>query len=59
MENDPSLIESAIEKLGLSDAKGVVAPGARYESPPNAPDIKARRLEPRDVEDPEGGMARA
>ena len=40
--------------LGLSDAKGVVAPGARYESPPNAPDIKARRLEPRDVEDPEG-----
>ena len=48
MENDPSLIEAAVDKLGLDDAKGVAMPGAKCEGPPNGADIRARRLEPRD-----------
>ena len=53
MEADLSLLEAAVEKLGLQDAKGVGAPGARFEGLNGGTDIRARRMGPVDVEDPD------
>ena len=53
MEADPGLIEAAVEKLGLSEAKGAVSPGAKVDGPSGF-DIRARRLQPKDLDDPDG-----
>ena len=42
MEADPCLIEAAVHKMGLQEAKGVATPGAKIEGPLTGADIKAR-----------------
>ena len=52
LEADPSLIEAAVEKLGLKESKGVANPGLKVEGPGSGTDIRARRTDPRPVHDP-------
>ena len=40
LEADPNLIESAVAKLGLEEAKGMASPGVRRESPGSGTDIR-------------------
>ena len=53
LEADPSLIEAAVEKMGLEGAKGVAAPGYKVEGSNGTCDIRARRTDPRPVHDPD------
>ena len=46
MEADPSLIEAAVDKLGLQEGKGVAVPGSRPEGPTGGLDMRARRMAP-------------
>ena len=53
MEADPSLLETAVEQLGLQSAKGAAAPGAKVDGINGGVDIRARRMGPADIENPE------
>ena len=53
MEADPNLIENAVCKLGLEDAKGVTSPGVKKEDGQSACDIRSRRNNPILLDDPD------
>ena len=53
MEADPNLIENAVCKLGLEDAKGVASPGVKREDGNSACDIRSRRNNPVLLDDPD------
>ena len=46
LETDPSLIELAVERMGLEEAKGIGTPKAVSESSIGGRDIRSRRLHP-------------
>ena len=51
LEADPCLIESAVVKMGMEDAKGAVTPGHKLEVAGSGAEVKARRQDPRPVYD--------
>ena len=53
LEADPCLLESACEKLGLTEAKGTATPGHNADALGSGIEVKARRQDPRPVSDPE------
>ena len=54
LEADPCLIEAAVAKLGLEEAKGIATPGHKPEAPAGAGcDVRSRRLDPRPIQDPD------
>ena len=53
LEADPSLLEVAVDRLGLSEAKGVSTPGAKPDDGCSSADIRSRRLDPKLVDNPD------
>ena len=53
LEADPCLLEAAVEKLGMSDSKGISTPGHKEEPADGACDIRSRRMDPRPLHDPD------
>ena len=47
------MLESACEKLGLTEAKGTATPGHKADATGSGIEVKARRQDPRPVSDPE------
>ena len=54
LEADPCLIEGAVQKLGLEEAKGISTPGQKCDASDGAIDIRSRRMGPRPLDDPNG-----
>ena len=52
LETNPSLIEMAVGRLGLSQSKGVSSPGAKPEGGRCSADFPQRRVSPKPLNDP-------
>ena len=53
LEADPSLLELAVDRLGLSEAKGVSTPGAKPDDGCSSADVRSRRLDPKLIDNPD------
>ena len=53
LETDPGLLEMAVEKLELAEAKGVATPGVRPDGGCSGADVKSRRLYPMELSNPD------
>ena len=53
LEADPALLESAIDKLNLSCAKGVSSPGVRLDEGCSGAEVRTRRLMATPIPDPD------
>ena len=53
LEADPSLLEVAVDRLGLADSKGAATPGVRPEAGCGSVEVRSRRMSPKPLDHPD------